>query len=45
MTEPTSRRVDRFEQAAPAMRRDDDEARLDERMKKLVKQKPAEKPE
>ena len=35
----------KFEQAAREIECDDDEARFDERVKKLVKQKPVEKPE
>lgn len=34
--------VERFRDAARALECDDDEARFDERVKKLVKQKPAE---
>lgn len=41
--EPTQR--EKFEQAARELETDDDPERFDERMKKLVKQKPAEKPE
>ena len=33
--------IDRFKQAARALECDDDETRFDERVKKLVKQKPA----
>lgn len=36
---------DKFKQAARELECDDDEARFDERMKKLVKAKPVEKPE
>ncbi len=36
--------LDKFKEAARALECDDDEARFDERMKKLVKHKPAEKP-
>ncbi len=36
---------DKFKQAARELETDDDEARFDERMKKLVKHKPVEKPE
>ena len=35
----------KFKQAARELETDDDEARFDERMKKLVKHKPVEKPE
>ncbi len=37
--------LDKFKAAARELETDDDEARFDERMKKLVKQKPVEKPE
>ena len=37
--------LDRFKEAARQLETDDDEARFDERVKKLVKQKPVEKPE
>ena len=37
--------MDKFKQAAREWETDDDEARFDERMKKLVKHKPVEKPE
>lgn len=37
--------LDKFKQAARDLECDDDEKRFDERMKKLVKQKPVEKPE
>jgi hypothetical protein len=36
---------DKFKQAALDLECDDDPARFDERMKKLAKQKPVEKPE
>ena len=36
---------EKFEEAARDLETDDDPARFDERMKKLVKQKPVEKPE
>ena len=35
---------DKFKQAARELETDDDEAHFDERMKKLVKHKPVEKP-
>jgi hypothetical protein len=35
--------LDRFKQAARELETDDDPERFDERMKKLVKQRPAEK--
>lgn len=37
--------LDKFKQAARELETDDDEARFDERMKKLVRHKPVEKPE
>ena len=37
--------LEKFKEAARDLQTDDDEARFDERMKKLVKQKPTEKPE
>lgn len=37
--------LDRFKKAARALECDDDEARFDERVKKLVKRKPGEKGE
>jgi hypothetical protein len=37
--------TDKFIEAARELECDDDEARFDERVKKLVKQKPVEKPE
>lgn len=37
--------LDKFKEAARALECDDDEARFDERMKKLVKHKPVRKPE
>ena len=36
---------DKFKEAARELECDDDEKRFDDRMKKLVKRKPAEKPE
>lgn len=44
MTEPKTQ-LDKFKEAARDLETDDDEARFDERVRKLVKQKPAEKPE
>jgi hypothetical protein len=44
MTEEKSQ-LDKFKEAARAIGADDDEARFDERVKKLVKHKPVEKPE
>ncbi len=37
--------LDKFKSAARELETDDDEARFDERMRKLVKQKPVEKPD
>ena len=37
--------LEKFKEAARDLETDEDEARFDERMKKLMKQKPAEKPE
>ena len=37
--------LDKFKQAARELETDDDEARFDERVRKLVKHKPVEKPE
>ena len=37
--------TEKFKEAARALQCDDDEARFDERVKKLVKHKPVEKPE
>lgn len=44
MTDPKTQ-LDKFKQAARELEADDDEARFDERMRKLVKHKPVEKPE
>lgn len=41
----TQSQLDKFKQAARELETDDDPTRFDERMKKLVKQKPVEKPE
>jgi hypothetical protein len=43
MTTPKTQ-LDKFKEAARDLETDDDETRFDERVKKLVKQKPAEKP-
>ena len=43
--ETKSGQLDKFKQAARELETDDDEARFDERVRKLVKQKPVEKPE
>lgn len=37
--------LDRFKEAARELETDDDEARFDERLRKIVKHKPVEKPE
>jgi hypothetical protein len=37
--------LEKFKEAARELETDDDEARFDEQMKKLVKHKPVEKPE
>ena len=37
--------LDKFKEAARELETDDDEARFDERVRKLVKYKPVEKPE
>jgi hypothetical protein len=44
MTDADQSQLDKFKAAAKELETDDDEARFDERVKKLVKQKPAEKP-
>jgi hypothetical protein len=44
MTKPPTQ-LDKFKQAARELETDDDEARFDERIKKLVKHKPVDKPE
>jgi hypothetical protein len=48
-TQPRSAKTpsqsDKFKEAARELECDDDEARFDERIKKLVKHKPVEKPE
>lgn len=41
MPEPTKPQVEKFKEAARELECDDDEARFDERVKKLVRQKPA----
>jgi hypothetical protein len=46
MSKPDNRtQREKFEQAARDLETDEDEARFDERMKKLVRQKPVEKPD
>ena len=42
MTDEPKTQLDKFKEAARDLECDDDEARWDERVKKLVKQKPAE---
>jgi hypothetical protein len=37
--------LDKFKEAARELETDDDEARFDERLRKIVKHKPVEKPE
>ena len=44
MTKPNTQ-LDKFKQAARELETDDDEARFDERVRKLVKHKPVGKPE
>lgn len=44
MPEPKSQ-AEKFEEAARELECDEDEARFDERVRKLVKHKPVEKPE
>ena len=47
MTEsvPKQSQVDKFKEAARDLETDDDEARFDERLRKIVKHKPVEKPQ
>ena len=45
MTDTPQTQLEKFKQAARELETDDDEARFDERVKKLVKHKPVEKPE
>lgn len=45
MTETKQSQLDKFKEAALDLGADDDEQRFKERLKNLVKQKPAEKPE
>ena len=45
MTDVPKTQLDKFKQAARDLECDDDERRFDERLKKLVKQKPVERPE
>jgi len=44
-TPKNSEQIDKFKQAARELETDDDEARFDERVRKLVEHKPVEKPE
>ncbi|KKC27240.1 hypothetical protein [Sphingomonas sp. SRS2] len=44
MTDEPKTQLDKFKEAARDLGCDDDEARFDERVKKLVKQKPGENP-
>lgn len=43
MTDEPKTQLDKFKEAARELECDDDEARFDERMKKLVEKKPGEK--
>ncbi|WP_197417182.1 MULTISPECIES: hypothetical protein [unclassified Sphingomonas] len=45
MTEDTRTQRQKFEDRARELETDDDEARFDERLRKIVKHKPVEKPE
>ena len=45
MTEDSPAQLEKFKQAARELETDDDEARFDERVRKLVKHKPVEKSE
>jgi hypothetical protein len=45
MTDQKQSQLDKFKEAARELECDDDEERFDERLKKLVKHKPVEKPE
>lgn len=45
ITNPKTPQLDKFKEAARALECDDDEARFDERVKKLVKQKRVPGPE
>ena len=44
MTEPRPSQLDKFKEAAHDLEADDDAKRFDERLGKLVKHKPVEKP-
>ena len=41
----TKSQIDKFKEAARDLETDDDEARFDDRLRKIVKHKPVEKPE
>lgn len=46
MSDPAPQsQLDKFKEAARDLETDDDEARFDERLRKIVKHKPVEKPE
>lgn len=45
MAKTDTAQLEKFKAAARELETDDDEARFDERLKKLVKHKPVEKPE
>lgn len=45
MKTQTPSQLDKFKEAARDLETDDDEARFDERLRKIVKHKPVEKPE
>jgi hypothetical protein len=45
MSDEPKPQLDKFKEAARALECDDDEARFNERVKKLVRQKPAPEPE
>ncbi len=45
MAEKAPTQLDKFKEAARDLETDDDEARFDERLRKIVKHKPVEKPE
>jgi hypothetical protein len=45
MTEKTETQSEKFKRVAKELECDDDEQRFEERLKKIVKQKPSEKPE
>ena len=45
MSDSEKSQLDKFKEAARDLETDDDEARFDERLRKIVKHKPVEKPE